>query len=340
MNKWQAARIGMSLVIAPAVISSALKASTAWSQGTEDVVFIHHSCGYNWLSDGNGGLNSALLAKSYIDERNDIYYGTDISPDAGRPDSLASTPGDNTNMDHWIRWFNDYFDGVKYHGCATGFNHIIMFKSCYPISNITSDGTEPGNPFSSTQTLANYRAVYRHPSGPGNTYSDGGHTYKPLEDIFAEHPEILFIPVTAPPRHYAPSDATNDAEAHRARLFNGWLKNDWLSSYNSRNPSLHNVAVYDWFDFISYPDDHATHPNRLTADYGGESGDSHPNVTANQASTADFATSGDNFIDAAYNAWQDGTTRINFQPSGAACPSGYLVDDASGYGVRGSYGWL
>ena len=264
---------------------------------TDDLVFIHHSCGRNWL---NSGLDAALLAKSYIDERNDIYYGTTMSPDPGRPASLGSTPGDHTDMQHWILWFNDYFEGIRTHGSATGFNRIIMFKSCFPNSNVSATGTEPGDPFSGTRTLANYKAVYRHPAGPGGTYTRDGVTYKPLEDIFAEHPAILFIPVTAPPRHYAPTDATNDAEAHRARLFNNWLKNVWLADYNAAHPGLNNVAVFDWFDVLTYPDDHPAHPNRLREEYGGTSGDSHPNTQANQDSTAIFATDPDNFIDAAW----------------------------------------
>ena len=117
---------------------------TAIGQTTDDLVFIHHSCGENWLSNS---LHSALVAKDYIDERNDIYYGTTMSSDAGRPASLGGTPGDNTDMDHWILWFNDYLQHVRVYGCASGYNRIIMFKSCYPNSDIGSDGAEPGNPF-------------------------------------------------------------------------------------------------------------------------------------------------------------------------------------------------
>ncbi|MCP4623185.1 MAG: hypothetical protein GY850_06600 [bacterium] len=149
--------------------------------------------------------------------------------------------------------------------------------------------------------MTNYKAVYRHPSGPGNTY--GTNNYKPLEDIFAENPDILFIPVTAPPRHYGPSDATNDTEAHRARLFNNWLKNDWLSDYNADNPSLNNVAVFDWFDVLASADDHVLHPNRLKNEYGGNAGDSHPNSPANAYSTAIFATNPVNFIDIAWGGF-------------------------------------
>jgi len=269
----------------------------AAAQTTDDLVFIHHSCGAGWLS---AGLHDALLAKDYIDERNDIYYGTSFPPDSGRPSSLGGTPGDKTDMCHWIRWFNDYLEGAKSHQCADGYNRIIMFKSCYPASNIVADGTEPGDPFSCTRTLTNYKAVYRHPDGPGNTYSKSGYTYWPLEDIFAAHPEVLFVPVTAPPRHYAPGDATTDEEGHRARLFNNWLKEDWLAAYTAAHPGLDNVAVFDWFDFLAYPDDHPDHPNRLKAEYGGESGDSHPNYLARVESTEVFATDPDNFIDVAW----------------------------------------
>ena len=260
-----------------------------------DLVFIHHSSGQNWL---NSGLHNALLAKDYIDERNDIYYNTDVLPDSGRPDSLAPIPGDNTNMNHWILWFNDYLESVKDHGCADGFNKIIMFKSCFPISNIVANGTEPGDPFSSTQTIVNYKAVYRHPNGSGYNYTHDGYIYKPLEDVFADNPDVLFIPVAAPPLCY---NCTNDENAHRARVFNNWLKNEWLDDYNDDNPGLDNVAVYDWFDFLANPDDHPTYPNRLKAEYCGGSGNSHPNTLANQQSTQDFATNPDNFIDTAWN---------------------------------------
>jgi hypothetical protein len=283
----------------------------------DDLVFIHHSCGSNWLSNS---LHSALLAKTYIDERNDITYGTDLVPDSGRPDSLAPNPGDNTNMNHWILWFNDYLNSVSNHDCSSGFNRIVMFKSCYPISNVTGDGTEPGDPFSGEQTITNYKAVFRHPDGPGYTYSHGGYTYKPLFQIFSENPNILFVPVTAPPRHYAPSDATNDTEAHRARIFNNWLKTEALLAYNQMYPGLNNVAVFDWFDILSYPDTHPDHPNRLKAEYGGESGNSHPNSTANSYSTQVFATNPDNFIDQAFYTFQGTDLFIDIKANGSDGP--------------------
>ncbi|MFH0879094.1 MAG: hypothetical protein V2A34_05230 [Lentisphaerota bacterium] len=264
------------------------------AQTQDDAIFIHHSSGQNWL---DAGLHNALAAKTYIDERNDLTYGDDIAPDSGRRDSLAPTPGDQTDMRHWILWFNDYVRRVKTHGCANGTNRIILFKSCFPLSNISSDGTEPGDPFSADQTLANYKAIYRHPSGPGGAYTNSGYVYKPLEDIFAENPGILFIPVTAPPQCYS---ATTDEEGRRARRFNNWLKTEWATNYTARHPGLNNVAVYDWFDVLAYADNHSLHPNRLKGEYGGSSSDSHPNGRANATSIYFFATCPTNFLD---HAW-------------------------------------
>jgi hypothetical protein len=277
-------------------LGTVFRATPLCAAATDDLIFIHHSCGNNWLSSG---LDAALVAKDYIDERNDMYYGSDISPDAGRPDSLASVPGDNTNMNHWVPWFNDYLGNLKNYGCATGVNKIIMFKSCYPISDVSGDGSSPGDPFSSAQTLANYKAVYHNAAGSGVAYSHNGYSYLALEDIFAANPGTLFIPVTAPP---LTNGGTSDSNAHRARLFNNWLKSDWLGSYNAAHPGLNNVAVFDWFDVLANPDADTSYPNRLKAAYGGTGGDAHPNNAANVYSTQVFATNSGNFLDGAWTA--------------------------------------
>jgi hypothetical protein len=276
-----------------AAVLAGVLSIAGYAQITDDVVFIHHSCGSNWL---NSGLHNALLAKFYIDERNDIGYGTYLAPDAGRPSSLG-TAGDATDMNHWVQWFNDYLQRAKPFACATGVNRIIMFKSCYPNSNVTADGTLPGDPFSSTKTLTNYKAVFRHASGPGNTYTRSGYTYRPLEDVFAANPDTMFVFVTAPPLVYT---ATTDANGHRVRLFNNWVKTEWLASYNAAHPGLNNVAVFDMFDVLAYPDNDPYHPNRLRAEYGGAGSDSHPNTAGNQALTRVYCTNPGDFLDVSW----------------------------------------
>ncbi len=281
---------------------------------SDDLIFIHHSCGQNWLDNS---LRDALIAKDYVDEVNEIYYGTVVAPDPGRPGSLGPTPGDNTDMYHWIFWFNDYLNHVLSHECATGINKIVMFKSCYPNSDIQEAGTEPGDPFDSYSTIANYKALYRHPSGSGNTYPYEGHTYQALEDIFAANPSTLFIPVTAPA---LVSTQTNKVHAKNARTFNNWLKGEWLTSYNTSHPGLNNVMVFDWFDVLANPDDGSATANMQKTAYRSDD-PSHPNDVANAYSTTLFATNDPNFIDTAWTAFNGSQTpydiTMTVSPDGA-----------------------
>ncbi|OVE74002.1 hypothetical protein BVX93_00600, partial [bacterium B13(2017)] len=205
--------------------------------------------------------DTTLENKDFIDERNDIFYGTVISPNPGRPSSLGAVPGDNTNMADWLFWFNDYLEAVKTEGCSTGENRIIMFKSCYT-SAIYGLGSEPGNPFNNG-SLTNYQAVFRHPSGSGNTYThSNGYTYSPLEDIFANNPNTLFIFLTIPTVSYTSGRYNVTNEGYK-RDYHNWLINDWLPSYNAANPGLNNVAIFDLFDVLAYPPDHQSYPNGL-----------------------------------------------------------------------------
>lgn len=281
------------------LVVPSLVLALAPSLAAQHFVFIHHSVGQDWLERG---LTTALNQKAYIGEVHDITYGTSLPPDSGRPASLGSVPGDLTDMQHWVLWFNDYMAGVRGHDCSSGFNTVIMFKSCFPNSDVYEDGTEPGDPFGD-RTVTNYRAVYRHPGGSGQTYEFDGRTYRPLEDIFAAHPDILFIPVTAPPLSWGES---SDANAHRARTFNDWLKDQWLPSYNDAHPGLNNVAVFDLFGELAYPDDHASHPNRLRQEYGGDSGDSHPNAAGDAHASDVFANNAPNFLDEAWALFDGG----------------------------------
>lgn len=307
--------------------------SSASELARSDLIFLHHSVGQNWLDQG---LREALVQKLYIDNVDDTFYGTYVPPSPNRPATLAPRPGDFTDANHWIFWFNDYLDTVKSRDNPAGFvqtyaekitarvpaagsvfnlilgqpapenNKIVMFKSCFLDNNISSNTTGPIDPFSDTRTFANHQALFRHPDGPGNTYTHNGFTYKPLEDIFAENPDTLFIFVTNPPSHYAPQDATTDETARLNREFDAWLKQEWLPNYNEANPGLNNVAIFDLFDIWAYADDSAEHPNRLKAEFGGERGDSHPNRAANEYATEVFATSSENFIDQAWEAFQNG----------------------------------
>ena len=183
-------------------------------------------------------------------------------------------PGSYTDQNHWVYWFNDYLNSIKHYDSAqssadpfgglldtdTVNNKIIMFKSGFGTNKIVADApsgrapspfvagwhntlsdcTDPRNVSVFTTTLADYQAVYTR--DPAASYTENGYVYQPLNEVFAQNPYNLFIIITAPP--WKIDNGTTNAEAHRARIFNTWLANDWINSYNAANPTLHNVAVF------------------------------------------------------------------------------------------------
>ena len=77
-------------VLTAGVLLAIVSASAAHAQTDDDLVFLHHSCGRNWLTNS---LDAALLTKDYVDERNDIYYGTVVAPDCLASDGTGIFAG-------------------------------------------------------------------------------------------------------------------------------------------------------------------------------------------------------------------------------------------------------
>ncbi len=274
----------------------AIGSPALWAVGSTEITLVQPPCGVTWLESG---LQDSLMSKDYIADVNSIAAGTTMDPDPGRPASLGDIPGDRMAMNHWILWFNDYLKGIESYDCRGCVSRIIVFDSCFDSNGISSDGNNLGNPFSPDKNLTNYKSVFRHPSGPGNTYLFSGNKYRALDDVMAANPDILFVVVTAPPLHDKDTTAT---QARRARQFNDWLRNDWQTSYRNRYPRLNNVAVFDWYNLLANPADSPYQPNVLKAAFGGDAlGTSTLNTAAHIASTNSFSGAPGNFIDSAWN---------------------------------------
>nr|WP_280904423.1 right-handed parallel beta-helix repeat-containing protein [Methanobacterium petrolearium] len=238
---------------------------------TVKLTFIHHSCGSNWLADGNGNLGTALNANNYY--VTDTNYGWDAEPD----DNL----GDHTNTDDWYLWFNDVKMPYVYSNNAEtvytntitnpdGENEIIMFKSCYPLSEV------------------------------GSSIDDEKTTYNNLKTYFTAHPDKMFILITPPGEETVSS-------YQLTRELCDWLvdaQNGWLSDYSGKN-----VYVFDLYCVLSEVNSHHRCNNGqiehvYASDYDGVSpyhnGDDHPNSTGNQKATEEFIT----FLDYAYTQWK------------------------------------
>jgi len=254
------------------VINPEVSDPTAMPISITKLVFIHHSCGGNWLATGNGNLGTTLNNNNYyVSETN---YGWDAEPG----DNL----GDRTDTDDWPEWFTDqkmpYIYNNDYHSAYTntisnpgGENEIIMFKSCYPLSEV------------------------------GTSIDDEKAIYNSLKAYFAAHPDKLFVLITPP------GEATVTSYQLTRELCD-WLvdkDNGWLAGYTGKN-----VFVFDFYGVLSETNSHHRWNNGqiehvYASDYDGVSpyhnGDDHPNVTGNQKATNEFVT----LLNYAYNQWKN-----------------------------------
>jgi len=227
---------------------------------TTNFVFIHHSVGENWLEQGE--LRTQLTGSGF--NVHDITYGDSVP---GIPVPGMQPNGDFTDVKDWYFWFHNFLDGVLEWECSSGeHNQIVMFKSCFPNSGIAEDGVAPGNPTNDNRTIWNYKAAYCS-----------------LTNIFAQHGNVLFIVVTAPPMR--PGDGYRSDDGARARIFNNWLKKDFVDSYID-STGLRNVVVFDLFDMLATAPTKPRGANALSPIY--RTRDSHPNVKGSRLLTGAF----------------------------------------------------
>jgi hypothetical protein len=252
------------------------------------LIFIHHSTGENWLTDDYGDLGKALGETNYF--VSDTNYGWG-------PEGI----GDRTDIPNWEEWFaspdtptymealfNESNQNSSYTRELTdpgGENVIIMFKSCFPNSDL-----------------------YGNPGDPAGTYgemtvSGAKYVYNTILTYFATRPDKLFIVITAPPL----SDRTNAANA---RAFNNWLVNDWLAE---NNYSLNNVAVFDFYNVLTGKNAHHMWQagqivhitgNKDTLAY--PSGDDHPSEAGSRKATEEFIP----LLNVFYHRWVEGVAKI------------------------------
>jgi hypothetical protein len=236
------------------------------------LIFIHHSCGENWLRTGNGDLGSALNLNNYY--VSDTNYGWDAESN----DNL----GDRTDTIHWPEWFTDtkmpYVYSNNSNSCYTntitnpgGENEIIMFKSCYPNSDV------------------------------GSSIDDEKDIYNPLLTYFSNHTNKIFVLIVPPPMQSISTPSLT-------RELANWLsdtKNGWLKNYTSKN-----VFVFDFYNILTDPDNHHWVNNDVIEHVVSSSssnvlyyftgGDNHPNSTGNQKATSEFVP----LLNAYYNIWK------------------------------------
>ncbi|MBI9046692.1 MAG: CIA30 family protein [Anaerolineaceae bacterium] len=248
------------------------------------LIFIHHSTGENWLADGYGDLGIMLANNNYF--VSDTNYGWG-------PDGI----GDRTDIVNWPEWFgpqrseqiltalfsesNQHADYSRNFSDPGGENEIVIFKSCFPNSDLYGDPTDG-------------------PDSGSYDFSVGSakHIYIQMLDYFITQPDKMFVAITAPP-------LLDKSNAANARAFNNWLVQDWLSDYTGNN-----VFVFDFYNILTDPDNHhrfhdgsVEHINDQggnTLEYGSGWGDEHPNEAGSQKATQEFVP----LLNVYYHRWK------------------------------------
>jgi hypothetical protein len=282
------------------------------------LIFIHHSTGGNWLADpaGNGlggDLGRALMENNYYASATNYGWG---------PRNI----GNSTDIGHWWDWFSgprsstylkalykerkqnfgDYGSWSRLDRDPGGENQVILFKSCYPNSQLGGVPTDPAtigeNPMRSA--FAGDPSIY--------TLANAKGIYNEILEYFRSRQDKLFILITAPPLAEWETDA---AHAANARALNDWLVNDWLVDY-----PYHNVAVFDYYNVLTSnagsPDSSdagevsgnhhrwwngaVQHQHTVNNDFSAyPSGDSHPSQGGNQKATQEFVP----LLNVYYHRW-------------------------------------
>lgn len=236
---------------------------SAFSAFSQKAIFLHHSTGSGVYYEGN--------VESWISDYNSTNSTSYEVSERSYP--TGSYPWENYPYDFWNLWVNNVCNSgessIECLNTLTQDYNVIIFKHCFPGAGINEDSGS-SDVTSSEKTLGNYKAQYRA-----------------LRAKMDSYPNNKFIVWTLAPLH---RNATNAADAARAREFVNWVKNTWLTEDGNPHP---NIIVFDFFGIVAELSASPANGkvNCLKYQYEGDHNgdDSHPNTAANQVAGPIFA---------------------------------------------------
>jgi hypothetical protein len=208
-----------------------------------DIIFLHHSVGRNLIT--HGGVRESFTKAGYNFWDHD-YNDPGLTDPSGQLVGYSyNVPDDNTDIDGLARIFNQRVYPLTLNTLSGLLQHeVIIFKSCFPNSSITSD-----------DQMVQDKALYLE-----------------IREVMDKYPDKIFIVVTTPPLNPA---ETNLEIAARARPMANWLKSD---EYLKGHP---NIFTFDFFSYLAEEDRSSPQFNMLKKAYQNGT-DSHPNLLANE----------------------------------------------------------
>jgi hypothetical protein len=209
----------------------------------QNIIFLHHSTGYNLINQGNVREQFSQAGYKFWDQN---YNFEGLQDPLGQPVNFVYfVPEDNTDPKGLARIFRQPVFPIPINTLSGLLQHeVIIIKSCFPNSHITSD-----------EQLERDKGYYLE-----------------IRDTIDSHPDKLFIIMTQPPLN--PAETIPEA-ALRAREIATWLSSD---DFLAGHP---NISTFDFFDLLAESDPNSPEYNMLRQDYR-QGTDSHPNQFANQ----------------------------------------------------------
>lgn len=216
-----------------------------------NIIFLHHSTGHVIWKGQSGGLRGLLGKKEaipgwfddYNKTNNTNYQITEQNFPKAEPYGWNNYPFDYYNI--WVKNAgNEPFQDEPTLEILTKDYDVVIFKHCFPLSNILEDTGNPDT-LSSDKRKENYKAQYAE-----------------IKRKLNEFPETKFILWTA--AAHVKSNVTEE-EAKRTKEFVEWVIAEWDSPDDN---------IYLW-DFYSLETEGELY---LKEEYSAKKGDSHPSA--------------------------------------------------------------
>lgn len=206
------------------------------------IIYLHHSTGNGiW----RGGVLPWFI--QYNAENGTNYRIIERAFPSGKPYKWKNYPFDYWNI--WVKnaGYKPYMEEPTLETLTQLFD-VIVFKHCFPVSNIKAD---TGNPdiTSEEKTLENYKLQYAA-----------------LKKKLREFPENRFIVWTGAA---LVKNNTNEENAKRAKEFFEWVKNDWDEKGD-------NIYIWDIWELETEGGIY------LKGEYARSADNSHPNTEFNK----------------------------------------------------------
>jgi len=216
----------------------------------EKILFFHHSTGHNiWVGKTNryiykltGKGDVQRFIDDYNKKNNTDYQITESIFPKNTPYGWKNYPYDYYNI--WVKnaGENPYMEEPTLEILTKEYD-VIIFKHCYPVSNIQEDTGTP-DIFSEVKSLENYKLQY-----------------EALKNKMHEFPSNKFI-IWTPAVNT--KNLMTEEEAVRTRSFHDWIVSEW----DEKND---NIFVWDFYKYETEGGLYLAEKNAVSPD------NSHPN---------------------------------------------------------------